>query len=133
MQAQTDEALAAGGFADMRPDYRAMLRRLKELDAAGFAEATRRYEEDLVPAVAGGDADPVAAWAAYGAWLAQKLGPGRLVRLDESGLAVGADPDPLPGHVLLYLPDGSGRPAVPILMPADPSPAQQAALELLVR
>lgn len=133
MKARTDEALATGGFADMRPDYRAILRKLRDFDAAAFAEATRRFEEELVPAVADGGADPIAAWVAYGAWLALKLEPGRLLRLDESGLATPADPDPVPGHVLLYLPDEARQPAVPIVLPADPSPSQQAALELLAR
>ena len=115
----------------MRPAYRTMLRRLKERDAARFDEATRRYEEELVPALAKGTQDPIAAWAAYGSWLAHELSPGRLVRLDESGLATAADPRPLPGQVLLYLPEESRDPAVPIVRPVDPSPSQQAALELL--
>jgi hypothetical protein len=133
VNARTDEALEAAGFADMRPVYRAMLRRLKERDAADFAEATRRYEQVLVPAVAGGDADPVAAWVEYGAWLARRLGPGRLVRLDESGLAIDADPKPVPGHVMLYLPDEARDPAIALLGPVAPSAAQKAALELLTR
>lgn len=131
--ARTQEALEAGGFADMRPAYRDMLRHLKKQDAARFGEATRRYEEDLVPALTDGEQDPIAAWVEYGSWLAGETQPGRLLRLDETGLATPADPAPLPGHVLLYLPDDSGPPAVPILLPADPSPAQQAALELLAR
>lgn len=130
---RTQKALEAGGFADMRPAYRAMLRYLKQQDAGRFDEATRRYEEELVPALTDDERDPVAAWAEYGAWLAGETLPGRLLRLDESGLATPSDPDPLPGHVLLYLPDESRRAAIPIVLPADPSPSQQAALELLAR
>ena len=117
----------------MRPAYRAMLRQLKKQDATRFDEATRKYETELVPALIDGERDPIAAWAEYGAWLAGETLPGRLLRLDESGLATPSDPRPVPGHVLLYLPDETSRPAVPIVLPADPSPAQQAALELLAR
>lgn len=130
---RTQKALEAGGFADMRPAYRAMLRHLKKQDAARFGEATRRYEEELVPALTDGERDPIAAWAEYGAWLAGETQPGRLLRLDASGLAVDADPDPLPGHVLLYLPDAEREPAIPLLLPADLSPSQQATLKLLAR
>lgn len=133
VNARTDEALEAGGFADMRPDYRALLRRLKERDAADFDEATRRYQEVLVPTVTAGEADAVDAWVEYGAWLVRKLGPGRIVRLDRSGLATDADPEPIPGHVMLYLPEDARASAIPLLLPADPSPSQQAALELLAR
>jgi hypothetical protein len=133
MNALTDQALEAAGFADMRPEYRTMLRKLKQRDATGFAEATRRYEEVLAPAVAGGDADLVAAWVEYGAWLARRLGPGRLVRLDASGLAMDAGPEPVPDHVILYLPEEVSDPAIALLEPVVSSAAQKAALELLAR
>jgi hypothetical protein len=130
---RTQEALAEGGFTDIRPAYRSVMRRLKEQDADAFAEATRRYEDVLAPALADETKDPLAAWTDYGAWLARRLGPGRLVRLDETGLATAAEPEPMPGHVLLFLPDSDREPAIPILRPAKPSPAQATALELLAR
>lgn len=131
--ARTEEALEAGGFADMRPAYRDLLRRLKLRDEEAFEGASRRYREDVVPAIADGATDPIEAWLAYGAWLAGRFGGGRLVRLDETGFASAAEPEPIPGHVLLYLPEGAGDPAIPLLHPAEPSPAQRAALELLAR
>jgi len=130
---RTQDALAAGDFADMRPVYRAVMHRLKEQDADAFAEATRRYEDVLAPALADTGQDPVAAWTAYGTWLAQRLGPGRLVRLDETGLATAAGSDPVPGHVLLFLPDANRESAIPVLRPSSPTPSQVAALELLTR
>lgn len=130
---RTESALKAGGYADMRPVYREVLRRIRQREPAAFEEATKRYEETLVPALSGGEEDPVAVWTTYGAWLAGKLAPGRVVRLDESGLALEAEPRPVPGQVLLYLPDEQSEPAIALVRPSDPSSAQKAALELLTR
>jgi hypothetical protein len=134
LQAQTGEALANAGLADMRPAYRVLLRRLKASDPTAFAEATARYDEVLVPAISGGD-DPVSTWIAYGAWIARRLGPGRLVQLDSTGLAadVTGDPEVSSDRVLLYLPDPEKESAIPIACPLEPSPAQRSALQLLVR
>ncbi|MFW6084958.1 MAG: hypothetical protein ACODAA_07080, partial [Gemmatimonadota bacterium] len=65
----TVAALKSGGYADMRPVYRAILKRLKQKDAVLFDEAAARYEETLVPTLADGETDPVTAWVEYGAWL----------------------------------------------------------------
>jgi len=131
--ARTQRALEAGGWADMRPAYRDLLRRLKQRDESAFEEASRRYRDDVVPAIAGGEADPIAIWLAYGAWLAGRFGDGRLAKLDGSGLATSADAESEFGHVLLYLPEDASDAAITLLRPAEPSPAQQAALELLAR
>jgi hypothetical protein len=134
LQAQTTEALADAGVADMRPAYRGLLRRLKEHDPAAFSEATARYDDVLVPAIIGGE-DPIAAWIAYGVWIARRLMSGRLVQLDPTGLAVDVtgDAEVSPGRVLLYLPDAEKESAIPIACPVEPSPAQRSALQLLVR
>lgn len=131
--ALTQKALESGGWADMRPAYRAMLLRLKERDPAVFDEASRQFTSRVESAITAHEEEPVAAWVAYGAWMAARLGAGCLVRLDETGLATPAEPQPLPGHVLLFLPEASREAAIPILRPARPSPAQEAALELLTR
>lgn len=129
-----EAALALGGFADMRPVYRALLRRLKESDPEAFREATGRYETSVVPSLAQPAADPIAIWVDYGAWLARRLGPGRFVHLDDTGLAVDADePTAVAGRVLLYLPEAEKAPAISLARPAEPSAAQLAALKLLVR
>ena len=131
--ALTLKALESGGWADMRPTYRTMLRRLKQHDPEAFEEASRRFASEVEPAITAGEQEPVAAWVAYGAWMARRLGAGRLVGLDETGLAAPADPRPEPGRVLLFLPDASGDGAIPLVQPAEPSDAQEAALELLTR
>ncbi|MDH3298142.1 MAG: hypothetical protein OEM96_07695 [Gemmatimonadota bacterium] len=131
---RTAEALAAAGLADFRPTYRAVLVRLRKRDAEGFAEATSRYDQVVTAAIESG-ADPVAAWVGYGAWIARRLTKGRLVQLDETGLAtdVTVEPAAAGGVVLLYLPESASEPAIPIAIPAEPSPAQRSALQLLVR
>lgn len=129
-----EAALAEAGFADMRPVYRALLRRLKESDREAFREATGRYEATVAPALEQPGSDPIEVWVGYGAWLARRLGPGRFVHLDDSGLATDAgDPVPQTGRVLLYLPEAERDPAVSLARPAAPSAAQLAALKLLVR
>lgn len=130
---RTEAALKSGGYADMRPVYRAILKHLKQKDAVLFDEATARYQETLVPALDDEATDPIAAWVEYGAWLARKLTTGRLTHLDETGLATNGDATPAPGRVLLYLPDEQGESAIPLLQPAEPSAAQLATLKLLVR
>lgn len=131
---ELDNRLAAGGFADMRPAYRTLLRRMKEKDSGAFAEATERYERTLLPAIEAGAGDPLAAWTSYGLWLAGRLGPGRLACLDATGLASDVtDATPSVGNVLLFLPDAEKEPAILILSPAEPSEAQRSALQLLVR
>jgi len=134
IQEQTTGALADAGMADMRPTYRGLLRRLKETDPTAFTEATTRYDEVVVQAIAGGD-DPTTIWTAYGAWIARRLMAGRLVQLDSTGLAtdVTGDPEVSSDQVLLYLPDLEKEPAIPISCPLEPSPAQRSALQLLVR
>jgi hypothetical protein len=129
-----DAALAKSGFADMRPVYRTLLRRLKESDPEGFREATGRYEATVTPALAAAGSDPITVWTGYGVWLARRLGPGRFVHLDASGLAAAADePVAVSGRVLLYLPEAEKEPAVSLARPAEPTAAQLAALKLLVR
>jgi len=129
---RTEEALADAGLADMRPVYRQLLRRLKDSDPAAFVEATARYDEVLVPAITGGE-DALSTWITYGAWLAARLTPGRLVRLDETGLATDVEGEPKPesSAVLLHLPLAEREPAVTICRPEEPSPAQRSALQLL--
>lgn len=130
---RTDRALQCGGYADMRPVYRSMLKRLKQKDGALFDEATARYQDTLQPALADDSADPIVAWVEYGEWLARKLTTGRLVHLDATGLAADGLAVPASDRVLLYLPDETDEAAIPLLRPSEPSAAQLAALELLVR
>jgi hypothetical protein len=131
----TDEALEASELADMRPAYRKLLMRLKQVRPDEFEEASRRYKEDLEPSVASGDVDPIAAWLDYGRWLASRLAEGRALSIDRSGRARPYDPDSDSAHegLVLHLPDDDRASAVLLATPNDPSPPQQVTLDLLAR
>jgi|GEM_PF-2158500 len=133
VERRTAEAFADGALADPRAAYRAYLRTLRERDAEAFERAVALYD-DLVQHIAGG-ADAREQWLEYGTALAA-LVEGRLVRIDRNGLAaphqnaLDADDDPPP--LVLHLPDRTSMPALPVALPARPSPAQQATLALLI-
>lgn len=127
-----DEALEARGLADPRPLYRALLRQLREADAAAYEEAVRRYEEELAPADESRGERTLAAWLAYGSWLAGRLCPGRRVAVDRQGRARDLEGDEVPeGALLLHIPDTRKRRALALAAPRDPSGPQDATLELL--
>jgi len=134
-------ALEAAGLRDVRPLYRALLKRIREEDADAYREAVRRYEEEVEPEVEESD-DPLGVWLRYGAWLAGALVPGRIVAVDGSGRARDLDPggggsvegvtgDVDGGPLLLHLPEPSRERALPLALPADPTGPQEATRELL--
>jgi hypothetical protein len=128
MQEEADRRLAAaleeGEVADPHGPLRRRLKSLKGSPA--FDEAVRHYQEVLVPGVADGSLEPLAAWLDYARLLARTAGPGREVALDVEG-RVSAD-----GLLLLHIPEERGAPVTPLRVPGEPSPAQKAALMLLV-
>jgi hypothetical protein len=127
----SERALAGAGFADPRPLYRDLLRRLREADPEGFRGAVDHYESETLPAIAEQGADPVEAWLSYGARIAARIAPGRLVAVDPTGRArsAGAGP-PAAGSLVIHLPeDGSG--AFLLLVPREPSEPQEATATLL--
>ncbi len=127
------DAIAERGLADLRPACRALLRRLKTTAPDRYAEGVQRYEEDLVPAVAGGSVDPVDAWLEYGTWLAGQLSAGRAVGIDPTGRSTPLS-GPLPaGWMALYLPDKDQQPAVLLAAPARLTPPQDTTRALLCR
>jgi hypothetical protein len=131
----TEEALALAGLADMRPAYRRLLVRLKQESPTSFEEATRRYREELEPAIASGDSSPLCAWLGYGAWLAGRFSEGRAMAIDPTGRARPFDPasEPEAGSMVLYLPDDDRAPATLLAVPTDPTDSQKETADLLVR
>lgn len=129
-EAATEKALRAGPFSDFRAVYRERLRWLKEVRPAAFASALEHFDRVLLPNVLAG-ADAVREWIDYGQRLGELAGAGSLVRIDESGRA-----HPFDGRLeglILHLPDDTAVPALSLAVPREPSAAQRAALDLLVR
>lgn len=131
-EARLDSAASANGFADPRPPYRERLRQIRDADPAGFAHATRHYEDVVLPAIAAGD--PLLAWLEYGRFLVAAGAPAavRLMAIDATGRATDLEPPLRPHTLALFVPEDTARAPLIALAPVDPSAAQQATLDLLV-
>lgn len=128
-ESRLEAAASAHGLADPRPGYRDRLRWLRENDTASFEQAISHYETSVLPALAAGDA--LTAWIDYGNFLARLSGSMQLNVIDATGRA-GPYSTPLPrGSLAIFVPDDTGTPVLVAATPAEPSPAQQATLELL--
>ena len=129
----TGEALERAALADMRPAYRKLLVRLKGSDPSAFEEASRRYTEELEPAIAGGDVDPILAWLEYGISLAERLAAGRTLAIDASGRARSFEPSSAPdaGVMILHVPEDDRAPATLLAIPSAPSDSQRETAALL--
>lgn len=127
-----EEARRERGLADPRPTFRKLLKRLASEERDAYREAVRHFEQELVPSVAGGEADPVAAWLTYGLRLVSVLSDGEARAVDESGRADPVDDtsDPPVGPLLLWLPSSGDRGLV-LARPEELSDSQQATVELL--
>jgi hypothetical protein len=128
--ARLDDALRGAGAADPRPVLRDALRSLRDADPDGFAEARRRFEEDLLGRVAAGE-DALTEWIDYGRWLAERAGPGSAVSVSPDGRSSPWQPPYRAGELVLFLPEAARLRAVVLAAPARPTPAQQATRELL--
>ena len=128
-----EEARRERGLADPRPTFRKLLKRLASEDRDAYREAVRHFEEELVPSVARGEAEPVAAWLRYGLRLVSVLSDGEARAVDESGRADPVDDpsDPPVGPLLLWLPSSPGDRALVLARPEEPSGSQRATVELL--
>lgn len=128
---RTDSRLSGAGFEDPRPALRGFLKDLRARDPEAFAEATNRYEQVLVPAVATESADPLVAWSEYARWLVDRVAPGRVLNVDRTGLATPAEPEPLPDVLMIHVPDDHGTRAIVLLAPLELSEAQRETVKLL--
>jgi len=126
-----EAALAEGGARDPREFYRERLRELKRVDSDAYEKAVAYYRDTLIPEVATGATEPLAAWTEYGRRLAASLAPGRTVTVDVSGRSSPYD-GPSSTGLVLHLPDAKGSRALLVGLPAEPSPAQRATYDVLV-
>ena len=125
------EALDATGARDPREFYRERLRDLKKANPEGYDTAVEYYRDTLLPSVASGEVDPLAAWTEYGRRLAVAVAAGRTVSIDEGGRAHPYT-GPTPDHLVLHLPDDSGLRALLVGLPAELSGPQRATFDVLV-
>lgn len=126
-----ERALEATGARDPREFYRDRLRELKQSDPDGYHVAVAYYKDTLLPQVASGEGDPLAAWTEYGRRLAQALAPGRTVSVDDTGRAH-AYQEPAADRLVLHLPDDAGERALLVGLPPALTDAQRATYDVLV-
>ena len=133
LERRSEAAFAASPWRDPRGEYRALLKRLRERDAAAFEDAVAAYESEVASRLADESADPIAAWLAYGRRLAQVAGGGRTMRIDEEGRAEEATDTVEPARpvLMLHLPADESAAAFIVAAPREPSAAQRAAVALL--
>ncbi len=127
-----ETALEQSGARDPREYYRERLRELKGTDQAAYQKAVDFYNDELIPSIASGDADPVQAWIAYGRKIAELTVEGRTVVIDETGLSAAFAAPLGRDSLVLQLPDGGRGRAIPVGLPPRLSRAQQATYDLLV-
>lgn len=127
-----EEALAREGGRDPREYYRERLRELKQSSPSGYDAAVAYYRDELLPAVAGGTVEPLAAWTEYGRRLAESLLPGKTLAVDPTGKAHPYQAPAPRDHLILYIPEGKSTRALPVGLPAELTPAQRATYDVLV-
>ena len=130
--ARFQQALESSGARDPREYYRERLRALKQTDPAAYDRAVAYYREQLIPSVAEGDGDPLAAWREYGRFIAELTTPGQTVEVDATGRAHPYEPPTPPDRMVLHVPEGRGGRALLVGLPGEPSAAQLATYDLLV-
>ena len=128
-----EEAIKATGARDPRDFYRKALRELKEVNPEGYGRAVTHFQEVLVPSIASESVQPLEAWREYGRLLADLAAPGKAVGIDHTGrsqpFCQGCPLD----HLVLHIPNERGKRATLVSLPPNPSAAQRATFELLVR
>lgn len=132
IERRTEDAFARSGWQDPRAPYRALLRRLREIDAAAFEAALAEYDARVVQRLGDEGADAIAAWLDYGARLAELIGGGRIVEIDPDGRSLAVERvDPARPTLLLHLPADESAAAIVVALPREASAAQLAAVALL--
>jgi hypothetical protein len=128
-----EEALKRSGARDPRDLYRESLRELRRSNARGYDRAVDHFQTVLVPSIASGRAEPLQAWREYGRLLAEAVADGRTVAIDGTGRAHPYEPDAPMDWLILHLPEAKTARALAVSLPAEPTQAQRATYELLVK
>ncbi len=127
-----ETALTEVGARDPREFYRTRLKELREGNPDGFRAAIRYFENELVPAVARADSDPIGEWLEYGRILASLRIDGSTVMIDSSGRSRPYERPVPPDDLVLHLPTSTRETALAVGLPPTLSPAQAATYQLLV-
>ncbi len=128
-----EEAREAAGARDPRNFYRQALRELRSSNPEGYDRAVGHFERVLMPSIASGEADPLHAWREYGQLIAELTEAGRTVEVDDSGRARPYTADSPLDRLVIHLPDRRGARGLLVSLPPEPTPAQLATYDLLVR
>lgn len=126
------KALAEAGARDPRGYYRGQLRQLKRINPERYAEAVAFYRETLIPSIAEGASEPLAAWREYGWRIARASAKGKTVAVDESGRAQAYKHPGKDGDLVLHLPDLRKETPIVVGLPNELSAAQRALYDWLV-
>jgi len=128
-----EKALEETGARDPREYYRTRLKELKQGNPEGYDQAVSYFRDTLIPSIASGESEAVVAWLEYGRRIAELFADGSTVEVDPSGRTTPyASPSP-PEHLVLHLPNQKKLRALLVGLPPDPSPAQRATYDLLVK
>lgn len=130
-EARYRTALDEHAVADVQATYRVLLRRLKASHPSSYDAAVSRYEQELVPQLEAGDEDPLRLWLDYGVWVAEQLSPGRIVAVDDTGLALSVEGEIPLDRLILHIPETPTERAIVLAQPARPSEAQKETVQLL--
>jgi hypothetical protein len=125
--------LAETGARDPREFYREVLRSLRDTDPDAYREMVERYQSEVVEVLAHTDQDPLLTWLEFGRALADRAAPGTLMLVDGTGRATPAPEVISHGDLLLQVPEDRRTRALPVAIPPEPTPAQRATLDLLVK
>lgn len=127
-----DDALERTGARDPRGRYRDLLRELRTRSQERYEELVARWQSEVIGPLARDEGDPLERWLAFGAELARTLEPGRTVVVDRTGRAEALEGAPSWRDLVLHLPEAKRVRAIPVALPPELSPAQQATVDLLV-
>ena len=131
--ARFEAALAATGARDPREYYRSRMLELKRSNPQGYAAAVAYYQSTLVASIAEQDADPLQAWQTFGLRIAELTAAGRAVAVDPAGRSRPFEPPGRSEDMILHLPDARNQRALLVGLPPEPSAAQLATWNWLVR
>lgn len=128
-----ERALRESGGRDPRDFYRERLRSLRDQEPEAYERAVRYYRAELIPRVAAEGSDPLGEWLEYGRYLAAASAEGETVQIDPTGRSEPYRRPVAGDRLVLHLPHSARHPALPVGIPPDLSPAQEATYDLLVR